>query len=157
MSPNLTMTGRFAAALIAVLMVLVSGLGCGSDDGGSAPTGVATGSVGTGTGESTPDLQSAKTQLCSKLSGLEADLADVSANGTEAGEDVLTRLGSAAAALEAGAGTLSSAGAGDAATAARNLASDLEALSTSGGEEARTQAGEAVDEVQQLTEALQCP
>lgn len=134
-------------------MVMVPALGCGGDDEDAATTEAATTTsddAGAGTG-------AAQAQLCPQLSGLEADLEDVSASGTEAGQDVLEGLGSFAAAFETAATTLTAAGATDAATAAEDLAANLESLSTSSGEDARALAGEAADGAQQLSDALQCP
>ena len=157
MSSNPILTRRFAAALVAALIVLVPALGCASDDEGSATTEAAsTAPSGTGTVDDGVDIEEAQAQLCSGLSDLEADLTEVSAGGTEAGADLRARLASFAAALEAGAQTLTTAGAADAATAAENLASDLESLSTASGEDAQARAGEAADGAQQLTDALEC-
>ncbi len=134
MSSNRIVTRCFAAAFVAAFIV-VAALGCGSDEGnapteaatGNATTAAATGSAdtGTATAEGIDSLQEAQAQLCSEVSDLEADLTEVSTSGTEAGQDVLERLGSGAAALEAGAATLRTAGADDAATAAEDLASRL--------------------------------
>ena len=143
------------AALIVAVLVTVSALGCGSDDEVSVPTGAATTNGASGTGVA--GLEQAQAALCAKLSDVKTDLTDISANGTEAGQDVLAGFGSFAAALKTGAASLSAAGAGEAATAAESLASDLESLSTSGGEDAQARAGEAADKAQQLTEDLQCP
>ena len=154
---------RIAAALTAALMVLVPSLGCGSDDDGSAPTAAATGttdSAETSAGtvdEGIDSLQEAQAELCPELSGVEADLEEVSTSGTEAGQEALAGFGSFAASLDAVAAALTSAGATDAATAAEDLAASLESLSTSGGEDARAAAGEAAEGAQQLAEALQCP
>ncbi len=145
---------RTGAATIVALLVLVSAVGCGSDDEGSASTQAAVTSGDTGTAG--VSLEAAQAALCSKLSDVEADLTDISTNGTEAGDDVRAGFGSFASALEAAATTLNAAGAGDAATAAENLASDLESLSTSGGEDAQEGAGEAADKAQQLSGELQC-
>ena len=146
MSSNRMVTRCFAAAFVAAF-VMVAALGCGSDEGNApteaapanATTEAATGNAdtGTGTGGAIESLQEAQAQLCSEVSDLEADLTEVSTSGTEAGQDVLERLGSGAAALEAGAATLRTAGADDAATAAEDLASRLQSLSTSGGEDAQ--------------------
>ena len=146
---------RIGVATIIAVLVLVSALGCGSDDEVSVPTGAATTNGASGT--VVAGLQEAQAQLCSKLSDVQADLTEISTSGTEAGQDVLAGFGSFATTLEAGAATLNAAGAGEAATAAENLASDLKSLSTSGGEEARAGAGEAADKAQQLTDDLQCP
>ena len=132
---------RLAAVFTAALMIVLLGVGCGSDDGGSAPTVAAPGATdtnaGTGTlGAGITSLQDAQAQLCPELSSLEADLAEVSTSGTEAGQNVLAGLGSFAAAFEAAGTALTSAGADDAATAASDLAASLESLSTSSGEDA---------------------
>jgi hypothetical protein len=150
-----TRTTRIGAATIVALVVLVSVVGCGSDDEGS-PTAEATVTSGD-SGTAGVSLQAAQAALCSRLSDVEADLTEISANGTEAGDDVRAGFGSFATALEAAAATLSGAGAEDAATAAEDLASDLDSLSTSGGEDARAGAGEAADKAQQLADELQCP
>ena len=154
MNSNHIVNRRFVAALVAALLVLIPALGCGSDDDDSATTAAAT---GTDTGNGVDSLQEAQTQLCSRLSDVEADLTEVSTSGTEAGQDVLAGLASFAAALTASAETLTTAGAADAATTAKNLASDLESLSTSGGEDAQARAGDAADEAQQLSDELRCP
>jgi hypothetical protein len=148
MSSGSRMT-RVGVAMIVALLVTVPALGCASDDEGSV-TSEATATAGAG-------LEAAQTQLCSRLSDVEADLTEISASGTEAGEDVRAGFGSLAVALEASVATLNAAGAGEAATAAEDLASALESLSTSSGEDARASAGEAADKTQQLSEELQCP
>jgi len=155
MNANRYATFRLGATMIVALLLLVSALGCASDDEGGASTQAAVTSGDTGTAGIS--LQAAQAALCSKLSDVEADLTDISTNGTEAGDDVRAGFGSFASALETAAATLNAAGAGDAATAAENLASDLESISTSSGEEAREGAGEAAEKAQQLTDELQCP
>src|SRR6186997_2806721 len=103
MSSASRMTG-IGATVIVALLVLVAAAGCGSDDGGTASTAAAETSGVSGTGAA--GLEQAQAALCSKLSDVEADLTDISANGTEAGQDVLAGFGSFATALEAAAATL---------------------------------------------------
>ena len=102
-------------------------------------------------------LQEVKTQLCGELSDLDADLTEVSTSGTEAGQDVLDRIGSFATTFETGAASLTAVGADDAAAAAEELAANLESLSTSGGEDARALAGDGAERAQELSDAMQCP
>ncbi len=150
---------RLFLVLTVALLVSVPALGCASDDGGGTATQAAPStSAGSDTGASTlgAGIESVQGQLCPGLSGLEADLTEVSTSGTDAGQDVLAGIGSFASALETAAATLSAAGATDVATAATDLAASLESLSTSGGEDARALAGDAVEQTQQLTETLQC-
>jgi hypothetical protein len=178
-SSNHIVSRRSAAALIAAFMVTAPLLGCGSDNGGNATTppattsappattsappattsaAPATTSAGAGTSSLGGDLiQGAKATICPELANLKTDLADVSANGTDAGQAAIARLGSLATAIQGIAATLTTAGAGDAATAATALASDLQSLAGSSGDDARASADQAAGEVQKLTDALQCP
>ena len=157
------MTRRVAVALTVALLVSVPALGCAADDEATAPSEAAadtTGSADTGTrtaGQAIETLQEVQAQLCGELSDLDADLTEVSTSGTEAGQDVLDRIGSFAATFETGAASLTAAGADDAAAAAEELAANLESLSTSGGEDARAAAGDAADRAQELSDAMQCP
>ena len=94
---NHIMTRRFGAALVVAVVVLVSALGCASDDDDSGTTEAATGATGntdTGTrtlGEGIENLQDAQAQLCPELANLSADLTEISTSGTEAGQDALAR------------------------------------------------------------------
>ncbi len=155
MSSNHNVTRHFATALVAALMVLVPALGCGGDDEGSGTTEAATAASRPVPGSRTS--RRPRPSSVPELSDLSADLAEVSTSGTDAGQDALARIGSAAATLAASATALTQAGADDAATAAEDLSSSLKSLATSGGEDAQARAGEAADGVQQLSDALQCP
>jgi hypothetical protein len=147
----------FVAALTLVSLLAVAA-GCGSSDEGAASTAAATGTGGSRTlGEGIENLQDAQAQLCPELVTLKADLTEVSATGTDAGQDVLDRVAALADTAKTAAASLNTAGAEDAATAAEDLSSSLESLSTSGGEDARALADEAAVKTQQLTDALQCP
>jgi hypothetical protein len=171
-SSNRIVSRRSTAALIAAFMLTAPLLGCGSDNGGNATTPPATTSAapattsappattsaGAGTSALGGDLiQGAKAAICPELANLKTDLADVSANGTDAGQAAIARLGSLATAIQGVAATLTTAGAADAATAAAALASDLQSLAGSSGDDARASADQAAGEVQKLTDALQCP
>ena len=154
------MTRRVAAALTVALLVSVPALGCAGSEESTAPSEAsadATGSADTGASTVGQRLQEVKTQLCGELSDLDADLTEVSTSGTEAGQDVLDRIGSFATTFESGAASLTAVGADDAAAAAEELAANLESLSTSGGEDARALAGDGAERAQELSDALQCP
>lgn len=153
-------TRRVAAALTVALLVSVPALGCAGSEESTAPSEAAadaTGSADTGASTVGQRLQEVKTQLCGELSDLDADLTEVSTSGTEAGQDVLDRIGSFATTFESGAASLTAVGADDAAAAAEELAANLESLSTSGGEDARALAGDGAERAQELSDALQCP
>ena len=125
MSSNRIMTRRFGAALFAALVVLVSALGCASDDDDGASTEAATGATGstdTGTrtlGEGIENLQEAQAQLCPELSDLSADLTEISTR--PAGQDALAAIGTIAAGLADAATALTEAGDDEAASAADDL------------------------------------
>jgi hypothetical protein len=147
---------RFPVALALVFLVVVAA-GCGSNDEAAAPTAAATAGNGDTGGTLTEGIQNAKAELCPRLVDLKADLTEVSASGTDAGQDVLDRLAASANTVKTAAASLSTAGAEDAATAAEDLSSSLESVSTSGGADARALAGEAAVKTQQLADTLQCP
>ena len=118
-------TRRLGASVLMALMVMVPGLGCGSDDESSTPTEAATeaatGATDTETrtlGEGIENLQEAQAQLCPELSDLSGDLTEISASGTEAGEDVLEGIASISEALTTSAAALTDAGNDEAASAA---------------------------------------
>ena len=162
MRSNHIMTRRFGAALVVAVVVLVSALGCASDDD-SATTEAATGATGyrhrnaharRGNREPPGGPGAALSRAVGPLGGPRRRSPP---SGTEAGQDALAAIGSTAAALADSATSLTEAGADEAASAAEDLASSLESLAASGGEDAQARAGEAADGVQQLTDALQCP